>query len=204
MIDDREEFCQRYLDPQQLKKTLERHARPSPLVDKVTDARGEPGTALDLGCGVGVDTAHLAQLGWDVTGIDFVEEALVLTQERADKAGVNVELIAADVADWRDERSFDLIVDTGLMHVIHLEKIDAYRSVVMQNLKSGGDFVLTHWIDLRSEMRVNLKSEEQIAEFFSPELRTIESIAIEFGVQAKADEASALPFVMGRYWMKKN
>jgi cyclopropane fatty-acyl-phospholipid synthase-like methyltransferase len=133
----------------------------------------------------------------------IVEEALTVTQERAEKAGVNVELIAADVADWRDERSFDLIVDTGLLHVIHIEKIDAYRSVVMQNLKSGGDFVLTHWINLRSsEMRVNLKSEEQIAEFFSPELRTIEVIPVEFGDKAKDGEASALR-TMGYYWMKK-
>ncbi len=124
-------------------------------------------------------------------------------KESAEKAGVNVELIAADVADWRDERSFDLIIDTGLMHVLHQEKFDSYRSLVMRNLKSGGDFVLSHWINLRSEMSVNLKSEEQIAEFFSPELRTIEVIPVEFGVKAEDGEASAVP-AMGYYWMKKN
>jgi cyclopropane fatty-acyl-phospholipid synthase-like methyltransferase len=194
MIDARDEFRQRYLDPDQLKILSERHSRPSPLVNKVVDARGEAGTALDLGCGCGVDTVHLAQLGWDVTGIDFVEEALALTQERAEKAGVNVELIEADVEGWRENRSFDLIIDTGLMHTIHLEKIDAYRSVVMQNLKSGGDFVLSHWINLSSEMRVNLKSAEQIAEFFSPDLRTIECKLVEFGSAA---------LTMGFYWMKK-
>ena len=81
------------------------------------------------------------------------------------------------------------------MHTIHLKKIDAYRSVVVQNLKSGGDFVLSHWINLNSEIRVNLKTAEQIVEFFSPELRTIECKPVEFGSAAHA---------LGFYWMKKN
>jgi len=53
MIDARDEFRQRYLDPDQLKMLSERHSRPSQLVNKVVDARGEAGTALDLGCGCG-------------------------------------------------------------------------------------------------------------------------------------------------------
>jgi len=153
---------------------------PSVSIDSRTIQRGECFVAFE---------------GKRFNGHDFVEEALALTQERAEKAGVNVELIEADVEGWRENRSFDLIIDTGLMHTIHLEKIDAYRSVVMQNLKSGGDFVLSHWINLSSEMRVNLKSAEQIAEFFSPDLRTIECKPVEFGSAA---------LTMGFYWMKKN
>ena len=36
----------------------------------------EPGSALDLGCGEGRHARLLAQMGWDVVGVDLSSEAI--------------------------------------------------------------------------------------------------------------------------------
>lgn len=36
----------------------------------------EPGRAVDLGCGTGIDTHHLLQLGWQVLAIDVNQDVL--------------------------------------------------------------------------------------------------------------------------------
>ena len=44
-----------------------------------------PGTALDLGCGTGDTSIYLAQRGWDVTAVDFVEHALEKARAKAER-----------------------------------------------------------------------------------------------------------------------
>ena len=46
-----------------------------------------PGRALDVGCGSGRDAVYLAQRGWHVTAVDFVDEALANAKRRAAEAG---------------------------------------------------------------------------------------------------------------------
>jgi 2-polyprenyl-3-methyl-5-hydroxy-6-metoxy-1,4-benzoquinol methylase len=45
------------------------------LVEVVEGAeRLVPGRALDIGCGMGRNTIYLASRGWDVTGVDMVDQ----------------------------------------------------------------------------------------------------------------------------------
>ncbi|WP_193614464.1 class I SAM-dependent methyltransferase [Nocardioides lijunqiniae] len=60
---------------------------PNPrLVEHVADLA--PGRALDIGCGEGADVVWLAQQGWQATGVDVSEVALLRAAAHAEDAGV--------------------------------------------------------------------------------------------------------------------
>lgn len=69
-----------------------------------------PGKALDLGCGEGRNAIWLAELGWEVTAIDFSEVAIDKARQIADRRGVNVNWIRDDVSTWQCQPGgFDLV-----------------------------------------------------------------------------------------------
>lgn len=85
-------------------------ARPNRfLVAEVGDL--EPGRALDLACGEGQNAIWLASLGWDVTGVDYSEVAISKARARAERDGVHVEFVCADLVEHEPEPAgFDLVV----------------------------------------------------------------------------------------------
>ena len=69
-----------------------------------------PGTALDAGCGEGVEAIWLAGQGWRVTAADISAEALSRAGDRAAKAGADaVEWVEADLSAWEPGSTFDLV-----------------------------------------------------------------------------------------------
>ena len=92
----------------------------SAMFDREENGRQPPyGPALDLGCGTGIWSVHLAERGWDVTGVDIVPKALHTARERAQKAGVEVQFLEGSVAALRDAgvgSGFRLVLDFGTAH----------------------------------------------------------------------------------------
>ena len=90
------------------------------LVAREEEGREPPyGPALDIGTGSGTWGVELAKRGWQVTGVDIVEKALVRARERIDEAGVEMRLVQADVTALRNSdvgSGFRLLVDTGTFH----------------------------------------------------------------------------------------
>ncbi len=76
-----------------------------------------PGRALDIGCGTGGPTIHLATRGWEVTGVDVVARALRRARARAATAGVSPRFVHADVSRLADAPSvvggYNLLFDSG-------------------------------------------------------------------------------------------
>jgi SAM-dependent methyltransferase len=70
-----------------------------------------PGRALDLACGEGQNAIWLATLAWDVTGVDFSEVAIAKARTRAERDGVDVDFLCADLLTYEPETSsFDLVL----------------------------------------------------------------------------------------------
>ena len=76
----------------------------------------EPGRALDIGCGSGLDAVHLAGRGWQVTAVDFVDKALARARQRAAEEGVEVQWVQGDVGELERlglEPGYSLVYDFG-------------------------------------------------------------------------------------------
>jgi SAM-dependent methyltransferase len=107
----------------------------------VAEAEGlEPGRALDLACGEGQNAIWLASLGWEVTGVDYSEVAIEKARARAERDGVPVDFLCADLLAFQPEPgAFDLV----LVLYLHIPA-DGRRTVLERAadaLAPGGTFV---------------------------------------------------------------
>src|SRR5262245_5131410 len=100
-----------------------------------------PGRALDLACGEGQNAIWLATLGWHVTGVDYSEVAIAKARARAERDGVDVDFVCADLVTYEPEgKAFDLVF------VLYLHIPSSQRAAIHANAASavapGGTFVL--------------------------------------------------------------
>src|SRR5437867_3497849 len=68
-------------------------------------------TILDLGCGPGRHALELARRGFHVTGVDRTARYLAAARKHADKLGVQVELVQADMRQFMRPRAFDFALN---------------------------------------------------------------------------------------------
>ena len=76
------------------------------------------GPVLDAGCGTGENALFFAARGHQVTGIDFVEEAIRRARRKAAERDLPVQLLVKDattLGDWGER--FASVIDCGLFHV---------------------------------------------------------------------------------------
>ncbi len=127
-------------------KSLPWHrAEPHDLLKQAIGSATTTGRALDLGCGEGVNSTYLAKMGFSVVGIDFIPAALTAARLEAERAGVDVEFVQADVLEYQSAEPFDLVVDSGCLHHISKRKHEHYRRRLYEWLAPGGSFVLVHF-----------------------------------------------------------
>ena len=62
---------------------------------------------LDIGCGVGRHCIELAKRGYECTGIDFNESAIVASSEAAADAGVRPSFVELDMKELEAQESYD-------------------------------------------------------------------------------------------------
>lgn len=114
------------------------------LLERVIEEHAlQPGRALDLGCGVGGEAVCLARRGYRVTGVDFSPTSLRLARRHAINAGVEVELVEADLTRPLElAEPFDLVVDIGTLNDIPPPRRDGYVANVLRLTRPGSLFVL--------------------------------------------------------------
>ena len=102
-----------------------------------------PGTALDVGCGTGAIALKLAQSGWAVTGVDWVEEAINLATEAAEVMGLEAMFFAGDSTKWIPPGQYDLVYSVFAMPE-GAGMAKAIRMMV-KVLKPGGTLIINEW-----------------------------------------------------------
>ena len=93
-----------------------------------------PGRLLDVGCGTGARAAGLAELGWDVTGVDLSADMLRRARER----GLDVVQADATALPFEDA-TFDAVV--SMWTHTDVGDFPAVVREVARVLRPGGPFV---------------------------------------------------------------
>jgi len=109
-----------------------------------------PGRALDIGCGRGDNAIMLAINGCDVTGIDIVEDAINDAKAKAIKHHVKVNFVVGNVLQmdrFFTEAEFDIVIDSGLFHVMTDEERPFFAWQIHRVLKPGGKYFMLCFSD---------------------------------------------------------
>jgi SAM-dependent methyltransferase len=110
-------------------------------------------SVLDLGCGNGRVTMHLARRGRKLTGLDTEKRFLEVLEVRADQCGLSVDTVCADARGFDLGVQFDAIV--APMQLVQLFKGSAERQAMLaaaaRHLRPGGVFAAT-LMDLEGEL----------------------------------------------------
>lgn len=92
------------------------------------------GTVLDLGCGQGRDSIALAQLGYEVTGVDISQVGIDQMVEKAAELGLEINGQVADIYSYSYPQHYDIVV---LDSMIHFDKQNKQKE--LQLLQSAAD-----------------------------------------------------------------
>jgi SAM-dependent methyltransferase len=120
--------------------------KPQPCFVAAADQIVSP--VLDAGCGTGGASLFFAARGAQVTGIDFVEEAIRRARARAAERGLTVEFQVRDamtLGQW--DRRFASVIDSGLFHVYDGDDRQRYVEGLAHVLEPGGRLFLFSFND---------------------------------------------------------
>jgi cyclopropane fatty-acyl-phospholipid synthase-like methyltransferase len=106
------------------------------------------GSILDSGCGPGDNALFFAARGHEVTGFDFLEEAVAAAKRKSAERGLAAKFLVKDalkLQEWRAE--FDNVIDSGLFHVFSNEDRILYVRGLESVLKRNGHLFLLCFSD---------------------------------------------------------
>jgi 2-polyprenyl-3-methyl-5-hydroxy-6-metoxy-1,4-benzoquinol methylase len=96
------------------------------------------GSFLDIGTGPGTQASALAELGFEVTGTDVAENAIMKLNSKNSK----LRFIVDDILDSKLNEQFDYIIDRGCFHVFKPEQRPAFVQNVSKLLNTGGFYFM--------------------------------------------------------------
>ncbi|HEX6069340.1 MAG TPA: class I SAM-dependent methyltransferase [Longimicrobiaceae bacterium] len=102
---------------------------------------------LDVGCGSGDLAIHLAESGFEVVGVDFVEEPIAQAREKAARLPAEVAgRLRFEVADAlhpsRLGLRFGAVVDSGFYHLFDPRESEGFVDELAMTLLPGGRYYL--------------------------------------------------------------
>ena len=105
-------------------------------IEAVLRSAVRDGVVLELACGTGLWTRHLAQLNRRVLAVDAAPEAVARNRARVDAA--NVDYVIADIFSWRPSAKFDSVFFSFWLSHVPEEMFEAFWTRVGETLLPNG------------------------------------------------------------------
>jgi len=130
-----------YRDPQAYDLEDYGYVADRPLVEQWAQSLGGP--LLDLACGTGTMALHLAQQGYQVTGLDIIPEMIEWASQKAAAQSVSVEWVMADARMFNLHKQFPFIYLLGnaFQHFLTRADHEALFAHVREHLHPEGCFL---------------------------------------------------------------
>lgn len=97
-----------------------------------------PCTAMEIGCGSGVDAIYMAQQGFEVTAVDSSAMAIDRAHSRAKKANVLLRIVYEDVFKFSQHTgTYDFVYDIGFYHFIRKTHLTHYLDMLWKLTRPG-------------------------------------------------------------------
>jgi SAM-dependent methyltransferase len=119
-------------------KTYKNPPLPNPIfVNEVNKLK--PGSAIDLGSGSGSESYLLCEKNWDVTALDYSNNALQIIKKNCYKKNYNIQLLKADLLNFVPKFLYDFAY-LGFVHT-YPENLDILLSNCVSCLDNNGVFL---------------------------------------------------------------
>ena len=180
------------------------HELPPPEVVAIME-RLPAGRALDLGCGYGRAAIYMAQRGWRVDGVDFIDLAIAEAGRRATAAGVagRVQFHLSPVTDLHYlSGPYDFALDVGCMHNFDEAQLGAYQEELVRLLRPGGLYLLfahlrAEPVEYDSDGRPRWLPEEWLHDHFAADF------VLERAEHGQTETGDQPPWPSGWFWFRR-
>lgn len=116
---------------------------PTPVFQRILRERNfEPGRTIVLGAGRGHDARMFARRGFEVTAVDFAEEAVQGMRDLADPEAP-VQILQADIFELPSELhgNFDYLLEYTCFCAIDPDRREEYAEIASHLLQPGGTLI---------------------------------------------------------------
>lgn len=90
------------------------------------------------GCGKGWEVAALSDAGFDVTGLDYTPAAVAEAQQRLESAGLQAQVVQADVLSYQPSQPFDAVYEQTCLCALTPDAWVAYSQQLARWVRPGG------------------------------------------------------------------
>jgi tellurite methyltransferase len=105
------------------------------------------GAVLDLGCGLGNLSLEAARRGHRVLAVDASPTAVARLNKDAEREGLPVRAIQADIENWTIDELYDTIVVIGLLMFFRQETALKLLTAIQEHVKPGGRAIVNGLIE---------------------------------------------------------
>lgn len=137
-------------------------------------------TALDLGCGNGVNSLFLAREGFTVKGVDFSEQGIVKARDLFKVEGLRGDFQVGGIDESIfSKKNFELIISVGVLDCAGFEVSKTAISNMSKILSPGGRglFIFASDLDFRlkltNELSLHGYTDKEVEELFGNKFKTV-------------------------------